>query len=91
VNERIRSLPLHRWLLVVAVGLSAPAVPIGILTWVYRWSSALFLVNVLAIAVLVIVAELRRQDFNRDRRDHQRGRRVDRLCEVVSEMERSRG
>lgn len=85
MNDRARSVPLHRWLLGSAVGLSAPAIPIGIATWINQWSSALLLVILLAIAVLVIVGWLERLDYRREQKRQQSGEELRRLVLVAED------
>lgn len=88
MSGREKSVPLHRWLLWGAIGLSVPAVPIGVATWVNQWPSALLLVNLLAIAVLVIVGWLERLDHRREQRCQQSGEELRRLVLVAEDNRR---
>jgi hypothetical protein len=85
VNERARSVPLHRWLLASAIGLSFPAIPIGVATWINHWSNALLLVNLLAIAVLIIVGYQERLDHRREQRRQQSGEALRQLVLVAED------
>lgn len=88
MSGREKSVPLHRWFLWGAIGLGVPAVPIGVATWVNQWSSALLLVNLLAIAVLVILSEQQRLEFQRELRCQQSGEELRRLVLVAEDNRR---
>lgn len=85
MNKRERSVPLHRWLLIVAIGLSVPAVPNIILTWIYKPSGAFLFVHLLAITTLVIVSELRRFEYRQEQRRLRSGEELRRLVLVAED------
>lgn len=85
MNDRAKSVPLHRWLLGGAVGLMVPAIPHIIMTWIYKPSGAFLFVHLLAIVTLVIVSEFRRAEYRRELRCQQSGEELRRLVLVAED------